>query len=78
MKCPICDFISSDLETHSKFHVEGMDFLADNETLPPPPKKKMIADERYPLLLCCVCGIMGKTICRFKDHTYCENCRDDL
>ena len=38
MKCPICDFISTDLETHSKFHVE-MDFLADNETIPPPQKK---------------------------------------
>ena len=38
MKCPICDFISSDLETHSKFHVEGMDFVADNETLPPQKK----------------------------------------
>ena len=34
MKCPICDFISSDLETHSKFHVEGMDFVVDKEALP--------------------------------------------
>ena len=40
MKCPICDFISSDLETHSKFHVEGMDFMADKENLSPTPPKK--------------------------------------
>ena len=40
MKCPICDFISSDLETHSKFHVEGMDFMADKENLSQTPQKK--------------------------------------
>ena len=40
MKCPICDFISTDLETHSHFHVEGMDFMVDKEALPPPPQKK--------------------------------------
>ena len=78
MKCPICDFISSDLETHSKFHVEGMDFMVDKEALLQTPQKKMIADQRYPLLLCCICGVMEKTIYRFKDHTYCESCRDDL
>ena len=40
MKCPICDFISSDLETHSKFHVEGMDFMVDKEALLQTPQKK--------------------------------------
>ena len=40
MKCPICDFISSDLKTHSKFHVEGMDFVVDKETIPQTPQKK--------------------------------------
>ena len=40
MKCPICDFVSSDLETHSKFHVEGMDFMVDKEALPQTPPKK--------------------------------------
>ena len=46
MKCPICDFISSDLETHSKFHVEGMDFMADKETL---PKKKDVSRPEVPV-----------------------------
>ena len=50
MKCPICDFISTDLETHSKFHVE-MDFLADNETLPPPPKKKDDSRREVPITI---------------------------
>ena len=47
MKCPICDFISSDLETHSKFHVE-MDFLVDNETL---PKKKDDSRPEVPIIV---------------------------
>ena len=34
MKCPTCEFISTDLKTHSKFHVE-MDFMDDKKTLPP-------------------------------------------
>ena len=51
MKCPICDFISSDLETHSKFHVEGMDFMADKETLPQTPKKKDDSRREIPITI---------------------------
>ena len=48
MKCPICDFISSDLERHSHFRVEGIDFMADQETLPQTPKQK---DDNRPDIL---------------------------
>ena len=51
MKCPICDFISTDLETHSKFHVE-MDFLADNETLPPQKKDDSRPEVPIIVVLC--------------------------
>jgi hypothetical protein len=51
MKRPICDFISSDLETHSKFHVE-MDFLADNETIPPKKKDDSRREVPITIMLC--------------------------
>ena len=56
MKCPICDFISTDLETHSKFHVE-MDFLADNETL---PKKKDDSRREIPIIVVLCLWSYGK------------------
>ena len=59
MKCPICDFISSDLETHSKFHVE-MDFLADNETLPPPTQKKDDSRREVPITIMLCLWYHGK------------------
>ena len=51
MKCPICDFISSDLETHSKFHVEGMDFMADKEAIPQTPQKKDDNRPEVPIII---------------------------
>ena len=52
MKCPICDFISSDLETHSHFHVEGMDFMVDKETLPPKKKDDSRPEVSIIVVLC--------------------------
>ena len=51
MKCPLCDFISSDLETHSKFHVEGMDFMADKENLSQTPRKKDDSRRKLPITI---------------------------
>ena len=57
MKCPICDFISSDLETHSKFHVEGMDFVVDKEAL---PKKKDVSRPEIPIIVVLCLWSYGK------------------
>ena len=56
MKCPICDFISSDLETHSKFHVD-MDFMVDKETL---PKKKDDSRPEVPIAIVLCVWYHGK------------------
>ena len=52
MKCLICDFISTDSETHSKFHVEGMDFMVDKETLPPKKKDDNRPEVSVTIMLC--------------------------
>ena len=51
MKCPICDCISSDLKTHSKFHVEGMDFVVDKEAIPQIPQKKDDSRPKIPITI---------------------------